>query len=919
MAKGLLAGVSLTAALLATLAVQAADKQPRPAADHAVSPAADHAGPAAASQAAPAYVGAEACRDCHADQFDAWASSTHGTAAGPPGPETALAPFDGPPIRFADAVVSPQVDDAGRYVFVVERPGRPPARYEVSGVVGRGHMVGGGTQGFLSAFPDGTQRFLPFDWSTDAGVWFCNTAFVGGFWVPGADRAALRADAGWLPITPETRLTDCGDWPPVRVMGATRRFANCQNCHGSGVEVAYRPDERRYETAIATLRIDCESCHGPAADHVERARSGLLATSPELGLPALDTLDVDQSLAVCFQCHALKRSLGDAPALADPLPDPPLPDPPPASLLPPSSSPAQPPSPSTRYSLGLPLVGDSPYLPDGRIRTFGYQQTHRSSACYLSGAMTCVDCHDPHALSYRDPFGAPLAGRWDDGQCTACHASKAADPESHTFHPPASEGARCVACHMPYVQHPELSDAIPYARSDHTIPVPRPGFDEAAGLPSACAGCHQDRTPAALADQATQWWGELKPHRPEVAALFSAAFPGAASPARPSSGAQSHPTRPEDLAAPAAPSPAGAHGPPTLSARPLAIPPPFSAQTAPAVQNAFSAQATPSAQTTLAALTTTAALGERHALAKLMALNAWVLGAAASPDRAVAPSATAALTALAGDPDIDVRAVAAAALHATHDADHPALRALFAPAAAPPASAAPPSSAAVPSSAVPPSPAARPSPPASPSPAFQPRTAAVRVRWAAALSQWAAALSRSHGPPAALPFLQKARQLRPSDPEALIGLAAGLAAVGAHAQAVRVYQDALRLDPDHPVALVNLGLGLEALGRADEAEAAYQRAATARPGEALAHFNLGNARFRRGDLPGAGVAYRAAVEADPGLARAHFYLAVVLVNTGGDPEAALSALYTAAEFAPDDEEVRRVLRQVEAAVRGPGG
>ena len=67
------------------------------------------------------------------------------------------------------------------------------------------------------------------------------------------------------------------------------------------------------------------------------------------------------------------------------------------------------------------------------------------------------------------------------------------------------------------------------------------------------------------------------------------------------------------------------------------------------------------------------------------------------------------------------------------------------------------------------------------------------------------------------------------------------------------------------------------------------------------------------------MAYRAAVESDPGLARAHFYLAVVLVNGGGDLEEALSALYSAAEFAPDDEEVRRVLQQVEAAVNRPGG
>ncbi len=457
-----------------------------------------------AEQSAPGFAGSEACRSCHEEQFTAWAGSTHGTAGGDPGPETVIAPFGGPPIRFADAVVSPVVDGEERYVFVVERAGRPPMELVVSGVIGRGHMVGGGTQGFVSRFPDGTERFLPFDYSEDADTWFCNTAFVGGFWVPGADRARLRADAGWLPVTGEMRLTDCGDWPPVRILGTNRRFANCQNCHGSQIEVEYRPEVERYETRVGTLQINCESCHGPALAHVERASaaSGARARGEPVsanGPPrALATLDIDASLDVCFQCHALKRAVGDLPprTMAD-------------------------------YSLGLPLIGDSPYLPDGRIATFGYQQTHRSSACYLFGSMTCVDCHDPHSQDYRDVFGNPLNGRFDDRQCTACHASKAADPEAHTFHPAGSSGAACTSCHMPYIQHPELSEAVPYARSDHTISIPRPGFDEEAGLGSACAGCHRDMSAADLARQAAAWWGDIAPHRTEVAALVAATDPGA--------------------------------------------------------------------------------------------------------------------------------------------------------------------------------------------------------------------------------------------------------------------------------------------------------------------------------------------------------------------------------------------------------
>ena len=738
-------------------------------------------------QTPPGIAGSEACRTCHQAQYDAWAQSTHGTAGGPPGPGTVIAPFDGPPIRFADAVVSPVVRDDGRYVFVVQRNGRPPMELEVTGVIGGGHMVGGGTQGYASLFPDGTERFVPFDYSKDRDTWFCNTAFVGGFWVPGADRARLRADSGWLPITEAMRLTECGDWPPVRILGTNRRFANCQNCHGSQVEVRYRADLARYETRATSLRINCESCHGPALAHVEEARAAA-ETGPDLA--SLATLDVDASLRVCFDCHALKRALGD-------------------------DSGDDPGDRPVEYSLGLPLIGDSPYLPDGRIATFGYQQTHRSSACYLFGSMTCVDCHDPHGQGYRDVFGNALEGRFDDRQCTACHASKAADPEAHTFHPAGSPGAACTSCHMPYVQHPELSLAIPYARADHTISIPRPGFDEEAGLQLACAGCHSDRSPAELATQAAVWWGEIAPHRPEVAALVAATAPTAS---------------PSDLDR---------------------------------------------------AVAAAAARGPRHGIAKLMAVDTWVRGRDARDDRSAGglddvPGR--ALATLARDSDEDVRAAAAAALHATRG-DDPDVRALLD---------------AVTRGA--------------------PDEGALRMRWAAALMQWGAAVDRVEGPAAALPFLRRAQEVRPRASEVLIALGAGLAAVGDMVQALQVYLEALRYGPGDPVALVNAGLALETLGRGDDAAALYEEAVRVRPTEALAHLNLGNTRFRRGDFDGAIIAYRAAVRNDAGLSRAHFYLGVSLVNTGRVAEA-LPSLYNALEFAPDDTEIQDVIRQVETVLR----
>lgn len=446
------------------------------------------------------FAGAEACASCHQTQFAQWRSSTHGRAGGTASRERVVGPFDGRPIRFRDATVTPIVDESGQHGFVIRQDGRPERTLDVDGVIGGAHMVGGGTQGFVTEWPDGSVRFLPFEWTRDESTWFCNTD--------------SRLGRGWLPITPDLALADCGDWTPVRLLGQLPRFANCQECHGSQIDIAPSP-ARPNQTRYASLDINCESCHGPARQHADAVSSNQRAAieadpgnvAPDTAradivpgnvVPiALETLSKDASLDVCFQCHALKDALEPGYLPGKPFEE--------------------------HYSLGLALLSDEPVFADGRIRTFAYQQGHLWSDCYVSGSMTCTDCHDPHDQSYRDANGLPLPGRFNDGQCTACHASKAADVERHTMHPPASAGSRCVACHMPFLQEPEVGTALRYARSDHTIPLPRPAFDASLGIEIACAQCHADRAVDALQAQTREWWGTLKPHHPLVAGMASEA------------------------------------------------------------------------------------------------------------------------------------------------------------------------------------------------------------------------------------------------------------------------------------------------------------------------------------------------------------------------------------------------------------
>ncbi len=426
------------------------------------------------------FVGADACAECHADQYEAWSGSTHGRAGGVPPKAEVIAAFDGKPRHFRDGFVRPKKTDDGRYVFEVRQRGQPKVDVEVGAVIGGGHMIGGGTQAFFAEMADGSYRMLPFDFHRGENTWFVQR----------------RADNHWTPVGPHVGLGELTHWPPFRALGNMPKLSHCENCHGSQLSVSYDAESEEYETRWKTLRIDCESCHGPGRAHLDWARADDRDDRADIGLDPLVALDKNESVQVCFRCHANKQVLtGNWLAGA---------------------------APGPHLAFKLPMLAQGPYLADGRINGFGYQQNHLFSSCFVDGSMVCTSCHDPHSQTYRDVNGRALRGRFDDAQCTSCHASKARDPRAHTHHSADSEGSRCISCHMPFLQHQAVGNEIAFARSDHTIPIPRPVFDESIGIENACAKCHAGETTADLQAKVDTWWGPVKPHHPMIARILAA-------------------------------------------------------------------------------------------------------------------------------------------------------------------------------------------------------------------------------------------------------------------------------------------------------------------------------------------------------------------------------------------------------------
>ncbi len=417
------------------------------------------------------FVGSESCFKCHIEQYSLWRSSTHGRAGGDPGHVKIIARFDDQPLQFKEGVVIPTITENKDYVFLVRREDQPEQVVKVDGVVGGGHMEGGGTQSFFTRLPNGSMCLVPWDFNRTDDVWFVQLK-----------------DLRWVRTNETISLDNLANWPPNRVLGTENSVSNCQNCHGSQILVEHESEAGKYSTRYTTLQINCESCHGPGRRHIDLMETADLDTLADIGITVLSTATKDESLDKCFECHAVKASLSKNYLSGMPL--------------------------AAHFALKFPILATAPYMPDGRIKSFGYQQNHLFSDCYINGSMTCVDCHDPHSTGSRDVWFEPLVGKFDDGQCISCHPSKAENREGHSYHQTDSPGNVCTSCHMPFLQHPLLGHDVRFARSDHVIPIPRPAFDDSLGIENACAQCDRDRDLAWQQQKYDEWYGKIKPHNP---------------------------------------------------------------------------------------------------------------------------------------------------------------------------------------------------------------------------------------------------------------------------------------------------------------------------------------------------------------------------------------------------------------------
>jgi len=384
------------------------------------------------------FVGSHSCQGCHEEFHRLWASSWHGLAMQPYSSE------------FAEKNLSSQQTDV-----VIEKH-----RYRAE--VGRG-------QGWMrEQGPDGKKRYPIVHVMGGKNVYYFLTPL----------------ERGRLQVLPLAYDVHKKNWYDTAASGV-RHFPDrqdetlfwtdrlytfnttCFSCHVSQLATRYDLATDTYHTTWGEPGITCESCHGPAGDHV-RAMEALPPGQSPHELKIIRTKDFThaQTNDLCATCHAKMIPLSTDFVAGDKFFD--------------------------HYDA---ITLEHPdFYPDGRDLGENYTYTPwLMSPCAKSGKLDCNHCHTP---SGRMRFEGEKANQ----ACLPCHEKYVAAPSEHGHHVAGSKGNECIGCHMPMTQFAAMN------RTDHSMRPPMPASTIAFQSPNACNLCHADHDAAWAEAWVRQWY-----------------------------------------------------------------------------------------------------------------------------------------------------------------------------------------------------------------------------------------------------------------------------------------------------------------------------------------------------------------------------------------------------------------------------
>jgi len=419
------------------------------------------------------YVGANVCKQCHQAEFEAWQGSHHSLAMQEANEQTVLGNFNNAKFKHHD-VESTFFKRDGKFMVRTDGPDGKLTDYPITYTFGVTPL-----QQYLIAFPGGRYQALSIAWDS---------------------RPKAEGGQRWFHLYPNDKMdhTDQLHW--------TGRYQNwnmeCAECHSTNLKKGYDAATDSYKTTFNEINVACESCHGPASQHIEWAKltqppysdndKGLAvklqSNWQKVWKPPGDGKVTahreqpanDELMNTCWACHARRSTLVEGKLPGLPLED--------------THHPA--------------LLMQPAYYADGQQRDEDYTWgSFRQSKMFQNG-VTCMDCHEPHSIKLRAEGNA---------LCTRCHNAAKFDTEKHHFHKPNSKGAQCMDCHAP-----EQNYMVIDGRHDHSFRLPRPDLSLSLGSPNACTQCHENRKPEWAAAAMDKWYGKVWRNRPHYGTALQA-------------------------------------------------------------------------------------------------------------------------------------------------------------------------------------------------------------------------------------------------------------------------------------------------------------------------------------------------------------------------------------------------------------
>lgn len=426
----------------------------------------------------PQYVGRETCAGCHEQQTADFSGSHHDQAMQEANADTVLGNFNNASFSFG-GVTSTFFQRDGQFLVNTAGPDGDMQDFVAEYTFGVYPL-----QQYLLAMPGG--RYQAFSVAWDA-------------------RPAVEGGQRWFQLNPDANGDD-----PVKALHWSGRQFNwnlmCAECHSTNLQRNFNAATNTYHTDWAEIDVSCESCHGPASDHVEWAndpaahpnmaatlglavrfdeREGVTWQHDENGVVSRSQPRTsEKEIQACAACHSRRAQLFD--------------DPQDAGLL------------VENYLLST--LDQGLYHPDGQIQDEVFVHgSFLQSKMYQAG-VTCSDCHNPHSLELKVP---------GDGVCLQCHQADRYQTPKHHFHS-SVQGSACVDCHMPTTTYMEVDP-----RRDHSLRIPRPDLSVSLGVPNACNQCHTDQTPEWAAEHVEQWYGHVPEGLQQYAHTLAAGRSGA--------------------------------------------------------------------------------------------------------------------------------------------------------------------------------------------------------------------------------------------------------------------------------------------------------------------------------------------------------------------------------------------------------